>query len=346
MFAHWTVFARLVVLALAVHGGLLVGRLSADGDSSTAPMSTTAETVSADLRKLLDGAPPKGPGDLKAMQSHIQRLSEKLKKCTVGVQVRRAWGSGVIISPDGYVLTAAHVAGRPNVDCEITLSDGRRVAGKTLGLYRTLDAGLMKITEPGEYPYAEMGAYPLKEKQWCIALGHPGGYHVDRGAVLRLGRVLHIDRDAVTTSCTLVGGDSGGPLFDMDGRVIGVNSRIAEHLTTNMHVPVAIYKEQTAWDRLVKGEAWGSLPGREPYLGVGGEEASVARIAKVTPNSPAEKSDLRPGDLVLEFNGQKLTDFDSLRRAVADCQPNEVVELRVQRDDQVLAIKVRLERRP
>ena len=66
----------------------------------------------------------------------------------------------------------------------------------------------------------------------------------------------------------------------------------------------------------------------------------------MTPKSPAEKSDLRPGDVILEFNGHKLADFDALRRAVADCQPNEVVDLRVKRDDQMLTIKVKLERKP
>lgn len=317
------------------------------GAADSTPAPPVAHSVSEHLRKILDGAPPQGPGDLRAMQAHIQKLADDLKKCTVGVQVRRAWGSGVIISKDGYVLTAAHVAGRPNVECEITLADGRRVNGKTLGQYKTLDAGLMKITDPGDYEFAELGEYALKENQWCIALGHPGGYSGERGAVLRLGRVLHIAKDAITTNCTLVGGDSGGPLFDMDGRVIGINSRIAELLTTNMHVPVAAYKERNAWDRLTKGEVWGHLPGRDPWLGVGGEEgAKIAKLATVRPNSPADRGGLKSGDVILEFNKQQITDFPALMQAVSDCQPNDTVTLRIKREEQVIEKEVRLGRKP
>jgi serine protease Do len=338
---------RCLVLGAVCCGGLLqVPATAADAADSTTSAAATRSS-SDNLHQLLAGAKPTGVADLRAMQSHIQKLAEQTKKCTVGLQVGRAWGSGVIISHDGYVLTAAHVAGKPNRDCIVTLADGREVAGKTLGMYKTLDAGLIKITEPGDYPFAEIGdSSQLKQHQWCIALGHPGGYHSERGMVLRLGRVLHIAKDAVTTSCTLVGGDSGGPLFDMDGHVIGINSRIAELLTTNMHVPVSAYKERNAWDRMVRGEVWGHLPGHEPYLGVGGDDRSIARIARVNPKSPAEKGGLKTGDVVLTFNGQELTDFESLANAVADCQPNEEVTVRVKRDGQVLELIVKLERRP
>jgi len=167
--------------------------------ANTAAANT--EAISQSLRKVFDGAPITGISDLRAMQSHVQRISESLRKCTVGVQVDNAWGSGVIISKDGYVLTAAHVAGRPNRKCEFTLADGRQVTGKTLGMYRTTDAGLMKITEPGEYPHADL-ASAVKDQQWCLSLGHPGGYQSDRGSVLRLGRVLLVHWENVIQDCS------------------------------------------------------------------------------------------------------------------------------------------------
>ena len=87
---------------------------------------------------------------LRAMQGHVSKLTDVVKKCTVGVQVGPAWGSGVIISKDGYVLTAAHVAGQPNRKCEFTLNDGRKVEGKTLGMFRRLDAGRRPVgSRPG-----------------------------------------------------------------------------------------------------------------------------------------------------------------------------------------------------
>jgi serine protease Do len=174
-------------------------------------------------------------------------------------------------------------------------------------------------------------------------MGHPGGYQEDRGAVLRLGRVLLSDDEAITTNCTLVGGDSGGPLFDMDGRVIGINSRIAERLTTNMHVPVNAYNERGAWNRLVNGEVWGHMPGQDPWLGVGGDgESKGAKIASVTPKSPAEKYGLQPGDIVIGFDGREIGDFEALKKAVADCQPDEWVRLKILRGDREHTIGMRL----
>jgi serine protease Do len=314
------------------------------------PITPAADSIAQSLRQILDGAvAPKGVTDLREMQLHVRMLSDQVKKCTVGVQVGAAWGSGVIISKDGYVLTAAHVAGKPNQPCKFTLADGKELIGTTLGLFRTLDAGLMKITEDGDYSYAEVGnSGKLREGQWCIAMGHPGGYQVERGVVLRLGRVLLAQDDAITTDCTLVGGDSGGPLFDMDGRVIGINSRIAELLTTNMHVPVNAFHERDAWNRMLKGEVWGRMPGQEPgWLGVGGVPgAKDAQIGTVKVKSPAERSGLVPGDVVIAFDGKEILDFEALKLAVDDCHDNESVVLRVRRGGEQLDVRVRLGKKP
>ncbi len=323
--------------------------IAADAADATAThKASAAEAVSQNLRKVLDGGAPMGVTDLRAMQGHVRKLSDQLKKCTVGVQVQAAWGSGVIISKDGYVLTAAHVAGQPNREVKFTLADGREVVGKTLGLFRTLDAGLMKITDAGDYPHAELGnSEQLKEGQWCIAMGHPGGYQSERGSVLRLGRVLLVQKDAITTNCTLVGGDSGGPLFDMDGRVIGINSRIQELLTANLHVPVNAFHERDAWNRMVKGDVWGHMLGQDPWLGVGGDEKSEeAKISSVRPESPAEKYGLKAGDIVVAFDGRTIADFASLTQAVADCHPNESVKLRLKRGSEMLEVRVRLGKKP
>ncbi|HZN36924.1 MAG TPA: trypsin-like peptidase domain-containing protein [Pirellulaceae bacterium] len=285
--------------------------------------SAATDVVAAALKTLFAGGNPAGVADLKAMQTHVQKLTEQLKKCTVGVTVGMAQGSGVIVSKDGYVLTAAHVAGAPNSRVEFMLSDGKVVRGKSLGLFRTRDAGLMKITDPGDYPFAEMGSSTeLKNGQWCLALGHPGGYQEERGMVLRVGRVLLNDltENVIVTDCTLVGGDSGGPLFDMDGHVIGINSRIAESLTSNMHVPVSTFKE--TWDRLKNGEDWGHLPGQEPWLGVRGDDkAKDALIAEVVPGSPADDAGIKKGDVIISYDGEYIPDFAALKAKVSSWRP-------------------------
>ena len=281
------------LIALCALASPASGADAADAAAANSALAVSKSISSQNLRSLLDGQThvSVGVSDLRKMQSHVRKLVEQVKKCTVGVQVGPAWGSGVIISKDGYVLTAAHVAdagrNRRLTDVEegseeagvahFKLADGREVKGKRLGLFRTQDAGLMKITDPGEYPFAPL-AKDVNLNQWCIALGHPGGYQADRGLVLRLGRVLHVDDKAITTDCTLVGGDSGGPLFDMNGRVIGINSRISENLTANMHVPVSTYNDGGNWERMVKGDVWGRLPGQDPaWLGVRGEKDSRER---------------------------------------------------------------------
>jgi len=346
-------FGRFAVATLTISLAI-VGRVTlpaADvADAAKVPTAAAnAQAISQSLRHVLNGASPTGVSDLLAMQQHVQSLSEKLKKCTVGVSVGNAWGSGVIISPDGYVLTAAHVAGQPNKPCEFTLSDGKVVKGTTLGMFRTQDAGLMKISDPGPYSYAELGdSNSVKERSWCIAMGHPGGYQSERGIVLRLGQILHVSAEALTTGCALVGGDSGGPLFDMDGRVIGINSRIAERLTTNMHVPVNAFQERGAWDRMVKGDVWGHMPGQTPWLGVKADEASrerEAKIAAITPKSPAEKYDLRPGDVIVKFDDRNILNFQGLTDAVAECHVNESVVLHVRRGDKFVDVRLRLGKR-
>lgn len=336
------VFRRgpLLVLAIALTVALTVvsPRLAQAETVSTGPV--TASAVSDSLLKLLAGGNPTGVADLRAMQDHIRKLTDKLMEVTVGVQVGAAQGSGVIISKDGYVLTAAHVSAVPNKECVFILQDGRMLRGKTLGLDRGMDAGLMKITEGDDFPFAEMGlSDKLKEGQWCLAMGHPGGYQPDRKPVLRIGRILLTDRSAITTDCTLVGGDSGGPLFDMSGKVIGINSRIAGPITANMHVPVNTYKD--TWDRMVQGDAWGHLPGNEPFVGVRGDaEAKDAKIAHVFPNSPAEKAGLKVGDVVLELDGESLADFSSLSAKVRDRQPGDRMKLKVRRGEETLNLQI------
>ena len=198
------------------------------------------------------------------------------------MQVGRANGSGVIVSEDGYILTAAHVAGEPNREAIVVLSNGDQVRGVTLGLNEILDAGMIKITEQGKWKFAQLGdSSKVRAGQWCLATGHPGGYDPDRAPVLRMGRIIKVRKEAIITDCTLVGGDSGGPLFDINGRVIAVHSRIGKNLAVNVHVPVERYRKY--WDRLAKGDAWDRLNPRNNESWIGIFEHSINR-------NPSEES--------------------------------------------------------
>ena len=313
---------------------------------SCLPAYAQQEDASTVLAAILDGQVPANPSELLVMQHHVQALSARLVAMTVAVQVGHAHGSGVIISQDGYVLTAAHVAGQPDQRAAVILHDGRRLTGKTLGVFRTLDAGLIRIVNPSRLrlTHAVMGdSSDVAGGQWCLATGHPGGYQSGRQPVVRLGRILDIKDDStLQTDCTLISGDSGGPLFDLQGRVVGVHSRIGGALNVNLHVPISAYRQQ--WDRLARGEVWGHSPGTKPFIGVEGKVASdQAQITKVHPGTPADIAGIRPGDVIIRFGGKVVTDFDSLKTHVADEQPGNRVTVEVLREGEqrrVLQLKV------
>ncbi|MEQ8791920.1 MAG: trypsin-like peptidase domain-containing protein [Pirellulaceae bacterium] len=301
----------------------------------SSPAESRPAASSPDVGKIFAGQAPTSAADLAAMQEKVQQLAEHVIPCTVNVQIgrppRMAQGSGVIISKDGYVMTAAHVNGAPGRDVVFTFADGSTAKGKTLGVDRRIDAGLMKITDEGEWPHLEIGdSKSLKSGQWVLATGHPGGYQKGRKPVVRLGRVLLATNGVVMTDCTLVGGDSGGPLFDMDGKVVAIHSRISSGISENMHVPANTYTEH--WDELAAGDIIG-IP-TQPYIGVNRDlESDEARIAAVVPESPAEKSGIKAGDVITRFDGKQVPNFDVLAELVMQKDPGDKVKVEVKRGD-------------
>ncbi len=334
-------------LLLLFAGLLAAGPMPAVADEPASAQEANAEIPTLDprLQRIFDGGAPETVADLRAMQDHVQRLIDRLQKSTVGVRVGPAHGSGVIVK-DNYVLTAGHVNGQPDRGAIFILHDGTAVRGRTLGMDASIDSGLMEITDQGDFPAVEMGdSSKLKRGQWVLALGHPGGFESGRRPVLRLGRILDVEDDAIRTDCTLVGGDSGGPLFDMQGRVIAIHSRIGGPLTANIHVPVNVYKEN--WDRLAAGEAWGvPLGSGGPYIGVMGDpDSQEARIVQVYSGSPAEKAGVQVGDVIVKFGGETVTNFASLARRVQGTRPGQKVKVEVRRlvDGQETTVELEIE---
>ena len=310
------------------------------------------------LVSILKKPAPSNIEELRAIQSQVNKIVAKVQPATVGLISGGASGSGVIISKDGYVLTAGHVSGEKDRNVIVIFPDGSRKKGKTLGLNRDIDSGLIKITDEGEFPFVEMGrSADLQLGQWVISMGHPGGYRPGRTPVVRLGRIQTANQSLISTDCTLVGGDSGGPLFDMDGRVVGIHSRIGVLITANIHVPVDTYRE--TWDRLAKSEVWGNKIGgnggrgrrggdsRPGYLGVrGNDESDRAVISEIVPNSPAEKAGLRVGDVITKFNDRTITQFQELVEQVGNKRSGDEVSLEVQRGEEKLNFKLKLATRP
>ncbi len=304
------------------------------------PASTQSLPKGLDsLQAVLQGRPPKSTEDLKQMQDRVRQLCETIEECTVSLEFGLSHGSGVVVSSDGYVLTVAHVVGKPNKPVLVHFADGRVALGTSLGMHLELDAGIVKLNDPGPWRYLPMASSKVPPPgTWCLAAGHPGGLDLDRGPVMRLGRVLNNsvqDGDLIRTDCQLVGGDSGGPLVNLQGKVIAVNSRIGVSVVNNLHVPIAVYRKN--WDQMVQGKVWQS----RAYVGIRGDaDLTSARVVVVHPDSPAEHAGVQPGDVIVQFDGDKIQNFQQFVTAVREQQPGETVTMHVLRDDQPIVLDV------
>ncbi len=295
---------------------------------------------------------PESIKDLQDIETHVQKLVARVLPATVCLRLGNAQGSGVIVDREGTVLTAGHVTAEANRDVSIILFDGSKLKGRTLGVNNGIDSGMAKITEKADFAFAKVAkSSDLKRGQWCLALGHPGGLKPGRPPVVRLGRIQSVTESTIVTDCALVGGDSGGPLFDMHGRVIGIHSRIGGKVSSNVHVPIDTFTD--TWPRLARGDVWGNpfpfLDFFKPapaYLGVRAiGEKSRLKIEAVTPGSPADLAGLRANDIILKLdtsapaNSEELGDFLRSRR------PGNTVSVHIQRGQQTLQINVVLGQR-
>ncbi len=296
---------------------------------------------------------PESKEELQAIQAHVKLVVAKVMPAVVNVK-NSAQGSGVVINEKGLVLTAGHVSAKPGQACTITFPDGKKVKAKSLGQNTTADSGLIQITDEGTYPFCDMGkSAELKKSQWCIAIGHPGGWKEGRTPPVRLGRISSVPGMWVTTECTLVGGDSGGPLFDMHGRVIGIHSRIGNPITANMHVPSDAFVAD--WDKLLKGDSWAAAAGAvklpTAHLGVRAYPAADfdgkgVKILEVVAGSPADKAGLKVDDIIASLNTKALGKFEDLKAEIDKRKPGDEITLEIRRGTETLTIKAVLEKIP
>lgn len=293
---------------------------------------------------------PKSLSELRQLQAKVQEVYRKVLPAVVGVRIGSSAGSGVVISEDGHVLTAGHVSGQPQTDCEVIFPDGKVAKGRTLGSNKQIDSGMLKITDEGKWPHVSMGdSTNLVKGQWVLSLGHPGGFMPGRTPVLRVGRIQNVTENIIVTDCPLVGGDSGGPLFDLEGKVIGIHSRIGPSIAFNVHVPIKTYQE--TWERLVAGETWGGSsfgnsnrnPPRDIDLGVRYElVGGVLKVAEVRPGSIAEKAGLRPRDLIVSLDGKAVANADDIRDILSKKRRGESLTIEVDRGAERMSLKLSL----
>jgi serine protease Do len=293
--------------------------------------------------------------DLVKLESKVGNVSSKVMPATVALLSDRTGssGSGVITTADGLILTAAHVVQGAD-QLLVVFPDGKQVQGKVLGANYSKDIAMVKITDAGKWPFVEMGASkPLEAGDWVIALGHSAGFDAGRTPPVRFGRVISKGPgNFLTTDCTLIGGDSGGPLFDLDGKIIGIHSSIGQSLTNNNHAGIDGFRDD--WDKLAAGETWGELsmnPFANPEMPVLGIGMAMMRgvkgviVESVVPGSPAAAAGVRVGDVVRSLDGSAVGDGRELLQILAKRQPGDQVRLGVLRDRDELEVTVTLKRR-
>jgi serine protease Do len=293
--------------------------------------------------------------DLAQLEGKVEAVAAKAMPATVALLSEKTGssGSGVITTADGLILTAAHVV-QGAEELLVVFPDGEQVPGKVLGANYSKDIAMVQITRKGPWPFAAMGASkPLAAGDWLIALGHSAGFDAARTPPVRFGRVVSKGPgNFLTTDCTLIGGDSGGPLFDLDGKIVGINSSIGVSLTNNNHAGIDGFKED--WERIRAGEAWGRLsmnPFANPEMPVLGIGMGMRRASKgvpvesVVPESPAAAAGVRPGDVIESLDGSSIGDANKLLQVLAKKQPGDTVKLGLLRDRKSLEVQVVLARR-
>ncbi len=270
--------------------------------------------------------------DLVALEKKIQSSVERVMPAVVAVTDRQGYGSGVIVSSDGLVLTAGHVMASPyKKGYEVIFPDGRVAKAEALGKNLNVDAGMLKIVDPGPYPFVELAELEPELGDWVITMGHSGGYDLARKPPVRTGRLLGRRDHQLITDAVLIGGDSGGPLFDIEGKVIGIHSSIGDSIAENRHVRISTFR--THWTRMIAGNVWGELPDlssrkkksrniKRAKMGVVVDREAVnALVKQVHPDSPAARAGIRTGDVITKFDGKLVENAADLIAQVKTKRP-------------------------
>ena len=148
---------------------------------------------------------PESRKDLETIQKAVGEALPKSRAATVCIEIKEGSGTGVIVSEDGLILTAAHVATGVNKKVTVILEDGTRLKAETLGLVADKDAAMVRILDKGTYPFVEMDrAETTRLGDWVFSLGHSGGFDKERGSVVRLARLVRIANDAMAATTVTV----------------------------------------------------------------------------------------------------------------------------------------------
>jgi serine protease Do len=268
---------------------------------------------------------------------------------------RQGQGSGFIVSPDGIILTNAHVVDKAT-EVTVRLTDRREFRAKVLGSDKPSDVAVLKIDATG-LPTVKLGS-SLSEKvgEWVLAIGSPFGFEnsVTSGIVSAKSRSLPDGAyiPFIQTDVAVNPGNSGGPLFNMKGEVIGINSQIFtrsggyQGLSFAIPIDLAIkVKDQLLqFGKVSRGRLGVTIQEVNQQLAdsFGLKRPGGALVASVEDDGPAAKAGIKPGDVILKFNGRAIPSSSQLPAQVADAKPGAKATLEISRNGTTREIEVKL----
>ena len=321
--------------------------------------------------------------DKQSMKNNISDVIEKVNSAVVGISRVKNTGStvflpdgsgslglgtGFIVTDNGCIVTNQHVSGDKNGTCYVTLEDGRSFNATVVWADSNLDLSIIKISTTN-LPYLELGdSDNIKVAQNVYAIGNPIGFEFQRtvtsGIISGLDRTIKLEEDDKTyymedliqTDATINPGNSGGPLIDVNGKVLGINSvKITSAEGIGFAVPINILKpiiEKFKNDGEFNAATLGVFAYDEsmiPYinkeLGTSYSLDSGIYVESVIRNSPADKSGIVKGDIILEIDGTPLNKMSTLRQYIYEKNIGDTVKIKYLRNRKETEIEVTLARK-
>ncbi|HTP81147.1 MAG TPA: trypsin-like peptidase domain-containing protein [Bacteroidota bacterium] len=277
-------------------------------------------------------------------------------------------GSGFIISTDGYIVTNDHVAGNA-AEITVTMVGGKRLNAKLVGTDPLTDVALLKVQADG-LPWVQLGSSDdIIIGEWAIAMGNPFGLFeindkptITVGVISSLGMSLgsignHFYRDMIETDAAINGGNSGGPLVNSLGEVIGMNTLIytggqtSTYIGYGFAIPVNKVKKVVAELKKKGSVAHDVATGFDAqpvderiaqYFGLARAQGII--VSEVESGGPAEKAGLKVGDIIVETNGERVSTEEDFLGIVADASPGDVLKLKVYREKKMVELNLKLEK--
>lgn len=304
---------------------------------------------------------PNAP-DMSQLPPQFREFFERFGGIPDQPRERRAQGSGFFISADGYVVTNNHVIDGADT-IRVVLTDGRSLEASVVGTDVATDLALLRVEDEDEFAFVELERdLSIRVGDWVVAVGNPFGLGgtATAGIISATGRQMGAAQaytDFLQIDAPINRGNSGGPAFDLDGKVIGVNSAIISPTGGNVGIGFAIPSDlaATVIDQLIEnGEV------RRGYLGIApavltedlkdamglDEDLEGVLINQVLDDTPAQAAGLENGDIILQINGEPVDDPRELTRRVGAFAPGDRVAFRILRDDRERTIRVELTERP